>query len=291
MPTLPVTVIIVTHNSAEVIAACLASVPEAARVIVVDNASSDDSCNFIKNNFPQVELIQNAENLGFGHANNLALMQVKTPFALLLNPDAVMQQGALHSLLEGAKTTPDAAILAPRITDEHGETQHTYKQAIFIRETAKNIHTPMAEGDVCAEFLSGAVMLLNMVHMQKVGFFDPAIFLYYEDDDLCLRVRQAGLGLVWLHKAMAMHLCGKSSPPTPALLYFKNRHLIWSRIYLEQKYHGKKAGTVLALKLTALYGLKALSYGLLLRTEKAWRSYARMRGALSFFSAPQVSSP
>lgn len=286
MPTLPVTVIIVTYNSAAVIAACLASVPEAARVIVVDNASTDDSCNFIKNSFPQVELIQNTKNLGFGHANNLALTKVETPFALLLNPDAVMEEGALHCLLEGARYTPDAAILAPRITDEHGETQHSYKRAIFIRETAKNIPTPLAEGDVCAEFLSGAVMLLNMEHMQKVGFFDPEIFLYYEDDDLCLRVRQAGFGLVWLHKAMAMHLCGKSSPATPALLYFKNRHLIWSRVYLERKYYGKHAGTALALKLTALYGLKTLSYGLLLRTEKAWRSYARMRGAFSFLLSP-----
>ncbi len=285
---LPVTVVIVTYNSAAVIADCLASVVgEVAQVIVVDNNSSDTTGEIIQTAFPQVEYRKQSSNIGFGCANNLALAEVDTPYALLLNPDAVMQPGALIALLEAAARYPEAAILAPRLYDAAGQLQHSYKADIFTRDLPGRAPAPpLAEGDVCADFLSGAVMVLHMQHMRQVGFFDPAIFLYYEDDDICLRVRQHGYGLVWVSGAAAVHLCGQSSPATAASLRFKNAHITWSRLYLEQKYHGRKRAIWLALRLVVRYGVKSLCYLLLCNRAKTLRSYARMRAAIRFPALP-----
>jgi len=279
---LPVTVIVVTYNSADVIRDCLSSVMDVARVIVVDNNSQDNTCAIIAQHFPHVECIKSKENSGFGQANNKALEKVTTPFALLLNPDAVMQSESYSILLRAADHYPDAAILSPQLLSDKGEVQRSYKPTVFERDNIRSTHMPLAEGDVCAGFLSGAVMLLRMEYIRQVGFFDPKIFLYYEDDDLCIRVRKAGYGLVWVQEAEAVHLCGQSSPSTRSSLYWKNWHLTWSRLYLEKKYHGNRKACRLSLKLLMLYGIKIVSYAIIINKPKMIRSYSRMAAAKSF---------
>src|SRR5690606_6396288 len=105
----------------KVIASAIASLlADAAvdKIIVVDNASKDGTRDMIKRDFPKVTLIENPRNDGFGPANNIALNRVDTEYALLLNPDAVLNTGALDNLLAASKNYPDAAILAPGLYDE-----------------------------------------------------------------------------------------------------------------------------------------------------------------------------
>src|ERR1700760_2367020 len=112
-----VTAILVTYNSADVIGAALDCLKREARigqVIVVDNASIDDTCAVAARHCPDAVLIRSEKNLGFGAGNNLALERVKTAFALLVNPDALLREGALAALLEAACRYPDAGILAPQ---------------------------------------------------------------------------------------------------------------------------------------------------------------------------------
>ncbi|MGE0754553.1 MAG: glycosyltransferase family 2 protein, partial [Alphaproteobacteria bacterium] len=213
MPNAPITAIIVTFNSQDVLAGCLCALraePEVARIIVVDNCSTDDTCELVQGKFPDVELVENPRNLGFGWANNIGLEKVTTPYALLINPDAVLQQGALHALLKAASRYHDAAILAPQLADGNGHIHKSYKRSVFAREAWRDNYCEPG-GDLCAEFLSGAVWLLNIKHMRSVGFFDTQLFLYYEDDDMCLRARRAGFGLVLVQSARAIHDMGNSS--------------------------------------------------------------------------------
>jgi GT2 family glycosyltransferase len=279
------TAIIVTYNSANVIVRCLQSVlaaPEIAEVIVVDNCGVDDTCDIIQRDFPTVTLIENPRNEGFGRANNTGLGKVRTDYALLINPDAVLEKDALRLLVDAAKKYENAAILAPALYDEQGALHKSFKQSVFAREK-KKAGFIQPEGDVCADFLSGAVWLCNMKHLRTVGFFDKNIFLYYEDDDLCLRVRKAGLGLVYVPQARAMHMMGASSGASkPEVEYFKQQHLIYSRLYLEEKYNGSKAAKRLAGRLNLEYAARASWYTLFFDKAKINRYRGRIAGVFEF---------
>lgn len=280
-----VTAILVTHNSAGVVGRAIASIadnPLIARIVVVDNASSDDTHAELRRDFPTIDIIDSKENLGFGRANNLALEQVKTPYALLLNPDAILHADALAELVNAFARYPDAAILAPQLRDEDDEIHESYKRSVFVREARRfPYHEPA--GDVCAEFLSGAVWLMRMEAFRETGFFDPNIFLFYEDDDLCLRAHKAGHALVLVASAHATHLMGKSSPHTREQVAFRQYHLTCSRIYMEQKYHGRAAAllfTVIALTIGTLKWLLGL---LTLNLTRERRYRARLAGMLGYW--------
>ncbi|MDE3060529.1 MAG: glycosyltransferase family 2 protein [Pseudomonadota bacterium] len=276
-----VTAILVAYNSAGVIADALASLrrqPEIGEIVVVDNASADGTSDLVRRDFPAVRLIANAKNEGFGRGNNVALQQVATPYALLVNPDAVLEDGAAAALLAAAGRWPEAAILAPMLYEEDGRPHHSYKRGVFAREKSRDRFT-VPEGDLCADFLSGAVWLLNMTLMRQVGFFDPNIFLYYEDDDLCLRARQAGYALVLAHAARAVHGKGLSSGrPGRRAEFEKQRLMTWSRLYMERKYGGENAARTLARRLRIAYALKALLYALSCNCRKLNRYRGRLAG-------------
>lgn len=279
-----VTAIIVSYNSASVIRPCLANLQEngIAEVIVVDNASEDETCEIIKRDFPGVQLIENSKNEGFGRANNQALAQVKMPYALLINPDATLEQGALDALLAAAQKYKKTAIFAPTLLDEEGKQHKSFKRNVFNREKCSDEYIE-PEGDICAEFLSGAVWLVDMKLMRTVGFFDKQIFLYHEDDDLCMRARKAGFGLVLVADAKATHAMGGSSGTlNKKAEAFRQYHLAYSRLYIEQKYHGKEAAMKMARKQHFNYALKASLYLLIANTKKVAKCRARIRGVFDF---------
>jgi N-acetylglucosaminyl-diphospho-decaprenol L-rhamnosyltransferase len=278
------TVIIVTYNSAEVIQSALASIDASLPVIIVDNASSDATCTEAMRLCPRAQLIRSAENLGFGRANNLALAQVATEFALLLNPDAALHSGCCEQLLATADRYPNAAIIAPVLLNSDGSQQDNYKNSIFHHRNTSIQHLP--EGDLCADYLSGAVLLMRMQHMTPLGFFDPAIFMFFEDDDICMRAKAAGHDVLVCALAVAVHLSGRSSPPKLRYLYRKNWHMSWSRLYIERKYHGTSAAVRLALLQCSTYALKTLGYALLLNAPKTIKSLARFSAAVTFLCYP-----
>ncbi|MDX1974239.1 MAG: glycosyltransferase family 2 protein [Rickettsiales bacterium] len=271
-----VTAICVTYNSAGVIEATLQSLSRIVlikRIIVVDNASQDNTRELVATRFPHVTIIANATNEGFGRANNKALSQVTTPYALLINPDAQIDQPALEQLCRAAERYNDAAILAPLLCDERQAIYPSHKRHVFEREARRDrYHVP--EGDLCANYLSGAIWLLPMPRFTRTGFFDSQIFLYYEDDDLCLRVKKAGFSCILVASAQATHVMGSSSgPPSPAGERFKQYHMIASRLYIEQKYRGPYCAQTLRIRLMLGYAIKACLYGLTGNKMK-WARYA-----------------
>lgn len=287
-----ISVILVSYNSAAVIGAalrCVAGHPRVARVTVVDNASTDATVETVKQ-FPGVEIVQSSRNVGFGRGNNLGLANVTTPFALLLNPDAVLQEGALEALLDAAAHFPDAYILAPQLEDERGEVTPTIKRAVFNREQASGAFVP-PEGPCCAPFVSGAVWLVRCAALRPGGFFDPNIFLYYEDDDLCLRARELGGTCVLVPGARAMHGMGKSSALGADGTAFRHLHMAWSRLYLEQKYRGAGAAVKLGARQLRRAACKQALYTLLCRRRKRQKYAAQCEGIRCFLKAPSNPAP
>lgn len=231
-----VTAIIVSHNSGTVLHKCLASLnDECVKIIVVDNASSDDSVD-VGMHFG-AQIARNSRNEGFGRAMNRGMQLAETPFLLLVNPDITFEPGAIKSLLEAAHLYPNAAILAPRFLDQNGKVSFANRSILspYLKNEEGVKWTP--EGDCCTPFLLGACWLAHRDILLALGGFDPEIFLFFEDDDLCRRAIEAGYSLVHVHGAVAQHEAGTSSAQAPGRIYKARYHLAWSRLYVAKKWH------------------------------------------------------
>lgn len=227
-----VTVILVAYNSAGVLAQAIASVPEGAPVIVVDNASSDASVTCAREHGATV--IEAGANLGFGPGCNLGAEAAETPFLLFLNPDARLLPDTLPTLLATAAEHPRAAAFGPLILDADGVPETPRARTLLDDGPAMMDSVPTTTRSVA--FLSGACLLVRRDAFEHIGGFDPAIFLYLEDDDLCLRLRNAGHDLLLVPAARVRHDQGTSSPPSQASLHLRNHHTMASHVYLAAKH-------------------------------------------------------
>lgn len=275
-----VTVILVTYNSRTILRETLPPLRALPHVVVVDNGSRDDTVATVRALAPHATVIEAGANLGFGRANNLALERVQTPYALLLNPDCVLPPGTIETVVAAARRYPDAAILAPKHYDAPGRIGLAYRPSLWSPQPAGPLAEP--DGDLCSEFLTGAVMLLDMQKMREsVGFFDPWFFLYLEDDDLCLRVRAAGHSLVLVHDAAVEHKVKQSSAPSRRLDFRRAYCMTLSKFYMQRKYRGlgRCVATILRIGFGALFALPL--HALRFDGERTTRSAARLAAALS----------
>ena len=195
------TVVVVTHHSAHCLPGLDQLIQQCPYVIVSDNASNDGTPSLVRERWPHVQVLEHSVNLGFGAANNRALEKVGTPFALLLNPDCEMTPSSVMALIQSAHQMPSAAILAPQILKANGQADINYRWP----NTHWKPKVGGAEGPLCVGFVCGAAMLFRMKEFESVGFFDEDFFLYYEDDDLCLRLFNAQRPMVLDPGVNAIH--------------------------------------------------------------------------------------
>ena len=285
-----VTVITVTHNGSGVIGDMLASLPAEVPLVIVDNASRDHTLEIVGRLRPDAKIHRNTVGLGYGNAMNLGLKEVATEFALLINPDTTVLPGAIDRLIEAADVYPDAAMIGPKVLNPDGSVELSHNVEIQKRRNfGRRDREAPPEGPVCAESLSGVVVLARMECLRAVQFFDREYFLYYEEDDMCMRMRRAGYSLVLEPAAVFSHLGGGSVPATPAYHWEKFWHLSWSRLYYERKYRGVMSMLGVCLADAPRYALKALGYSMILNRTKARRDAARCVGMLAFVAGIRAS--
>ncbi|SFS37290.1 glycosyltransferase family 2 protein [Methylobacterium sp. yr668] len=270
--------IVVAHDSADVLPACLAALAgEHVPAIVVDNASRDASASVAEAAGAQV--IRNARNEGYGRANNRGVRAAETAkHVLVVNPDVVLRPGTVDALLDAARTWPDAGLIAPRLVEPDGRFffQARSLLAPYLTNPAGRLALP--QGDACAPFLSGACLMMPRALFLDLGGFDENIFLFYEDDDLCRRVADSGRALIHVHRAEALHGRGRSSAPEPGRVFRARWHQAWSRAYVSRKYGLPDPSlAVLGANLP-----KALLSGLVLRRAGLERYGGSAAGALAF---------
>ena len=274
-----VCVVTVAYNSAAALRGMLGSVPEGLAVIVVDNASRDDSAAVAE--AAGARVIRNAANLGFGAGCNIGIAAAEAEFVLLANPDTRLDAVAIARLLGAADDFPDAAILAPTLRDETGARVRSWDVEQLHRRllSRKRDAEPWPEGPLCAEFLSGACMLLRASDGLR---FDEAFFLFYEDDAICAAARAKGRSLVLVPDAVMHHAGGGSSAPSRALSAFKARHLAWSRLHYMVLMRGAAAARREAWARVWHHSGKAVGHGLTLRLEKLRADLAGLSGTLAW---------
>lgn len=273
----PITAIVVAYDSAEVLSACLAALAaEGIPAIVVDNASEDASAEVARAHGATV--IRNARNEGYGRANNIGVAASTSPYVLIVNPDVEIRPGAGAALLAAAERYPDAGMLAPRIVEPSGRVFLQPRSLLSPPHLNRSGAMPIPEGDACLPFLSGACLLIRRELFLSLGGFDPQIFLFYEDDDLCRRMRDAGHALVHVHDAEAGHGRGRSSAPSPKRRFKARWHLAWSEGYVAGKYGLRPPSPVRMIENAA----KAMGYGLLLRRDKMFAHAGSWAGAMAW---------
>jgi len=229
------TAIITTHDSASVLPACLEALKEQnISVIVVDNASTDQSVKIAESFAARV--LVNTMNQGFGRAITQGVQAAETPLVMLVHPDLVLAEGAVAAFLVAVNRYPDAAMFGPRIIEEGGRIffpNHSLL-ATFLTNDKRKEWQPSC--DCCVPFLSGACLLIRRDVMLELGGFDPHIFLFYEDDDLCRRISEAGHALIHVDRALVRHARGGSSAPKAGRVFKARFHLAWSRLYVARKW-------------------------------------------------------
>lgn len=228
-------IIIVNYESSGFLKQCLRSAYDSSdgiplNVFVQDNGSKN-GIDHVSESFPQINLTKNVYNMGFAKAINPALAKGSAPYILLLNPDTILQDGFFEKILRYIEDNEDAGIIGPKILNLDGTVQGSARSfptpltALFGRTsllsrlfpdnriTRANILTTRSDGitPIEVDWVSGACMLLRRKAMDDVGNLDERFFLYYEDADLCCRMRKFGWKVVYFPQASITHYVGGSS--------------------------------------------------------------------------------
>ena len=273
----PVTAIVVAFDSAHALPECLGALAaEGVPALVVDNASTDATVAIAEGQGARV--IRNPRNEGYGRANNIGARAAGTEFLLVVNPDCTVERGAVAALVDAARRYPDAGLFAPRIVEPSGRVFYQPRSLL-----SPYLHNPqgslvLPEGEACAPFFSGACFLIRRDLFLRLGGFDENIFLFYEDDDLCRRVADAGHALIYVPQAMVRHGRGRSSEPKRGRIFTSRWHQAWSRAYVSRKYGLPNP----APGMFAVNALKSVAAGLTLRRSLMERYGGSAAGAWAY---------
>ncbi len=227
-------IIIVSWNVREDLVRCLRSIEENRpraefEIIVVDNASSDGTVAHIKHDFPDVTIIANKENRGFAAGNNQGIKKSRGQYLLFLNPDTIVHPLSLDVLMNFMDGNSDAGACGPKLLNEDGMTQPstrrfpTFRGALYRHTAFRFLWIFRSEyekllmkdfnydGQVDVDQLSGAALMVRRSVIDHVGIMDENFFMFYEEVDLCYRLKQAGWRSVFIPDAVITHLGGRSA--------------------------------------------------------------------------------
>jgi GT2 family glycosyltransferase len=249
-------IVIVSYNARADLERCLASLaahPPAMEyeILVVDNASTDDTVAALRARWPAVRLIESQRNAGFSAANNVGIRRSSGELVLLLNGDTLVPRGALDALVAALECRPDVAVVGPRLIDAAGRAELSFGPMISpVNELRQKLR---ARGDLGrltsvereVDWVSGACLLVRRADAEAVGLLDERYFMYTEDVDFCAALRARGRKILFTPKAEVVHLRGRSRQTAPAateaayrrsqIAFYEKHHPAWApllKLYL-----------------------------------------------------------
>lgn len=226
-----ISVILVSYNTAQMsiesLDSLFASVGDfELEVFVIDNASKDNSVELVSSQFPNVTLIQNKKNVGFGRANNQALSLIKGDYILLLNTDAFIKADTLQKSIKYMQSNRQCGVLGARLLGRSGELQPSCRYFptplnLFVERVGLSQFFPKVRlvDDVhfnpeltqSCDWVPGCYYMVRRQVVNEVGLFDPLYFLYSEEVDHCFAVKKAGWDVVYLADINVVHIGGESA--------------------------------------------------------------------------------
>ena len=269
-----ISIILVNYNGVDVIVDCLRSLQQFLHtipyeIIVVDNASQDGSPDLIESNFPQVQLLQEQKNWGFGVGNNLAAKVAKGEFLFLLNTDTQLTSDILPSLIRLMKEYPDVGIIGPKLLNPDESLQLSTAWKISIAGEYKTLQQLKAyenpqhraaveqkfEAAQAVDIVVGAAFLIRKSLFDQLGGFDETFFMYFEESDLCQRARELGWKVLYTPEVSVIHIRGYSVDKVSDRMNLEYRK---SQLYYYQKHRPLWEQIVLRLYLLLKFSLSSL---------------------------------
>ena len=244
-----ISIVIVNWNTKKLLLDCLASVFETVNNIpkeiwVVDNASSDGSVEAVRLKYPRVNIIQNRKNLGFAAANNQAFLKMQGRYALMLNTDTVLQEGAVETIYNFMEHNPDVGMACGQLLNADGSKQNSFAnfpsitslvfgeaplQLLFPKKysSKRNVGSSPMEIDSCI----GACMMVRREAMEAVGWLDESFFFFFEETDWARRMKQAGWKVYLVPSARIFHLQGQSVGHNirSRVLFYRSRYIYFKK--------------------------------------------------------------
>ena len=224
MKTFDLTVIITSFHSGDKIFNCIESIEKSIKIIVIENSNDEKLKEKIHSKYPNVECILSKENLGYGAGNNLGLSKVETSYALIVNPDVTLNNDAVNKFFLSINNLGDFGIIAP-ISQNEKYNNFNINEDKEIKEV---------------DNVKGFAMFLNMKNLKQINFFDDNFFLYFEEIDLCRRLKKNNSKIFIDPTIKVSHLGGTShnSEIEKPMELSRNWHWMWSTFYFHKKHYG-----------------------------------------------------
>ena len=244
-----VSIIIVNWNTKKLLLDCIRSIHETVKNIsfeiwLIDNASSDGSVEAVKQNYPDVKILQNTKNLGFAAANNIALERMCGQYALLLNTDTILTNGAVEDLFDFMEKNQDAGMACGQLLNQDGSKQNSIANfpgmlSLLGNESLLQILFPKkfpgkrreykkpVEVDSCI----GACLMVRKKAMDEVGLLDKRYFFFFEETDWAYRMKQAGWKIYFVPSARIFHIQGQTvgHKASSRIMFYRSRYIYFKK--------------------------------------------------------------
>jgi GT2 family glycosyltransferase len=266
-------IVLVCWNNKKYLEPCLLSLHKdglksSYEIVVVDNGSTDGSQEMLREQFPQVQIIQNDRNVGLGKASNQGIQATKSRYVLLLNNDTLVSGPALDAMVEYLHDHPEAGGVGPRILNEDGTVQSCYNNFSSLWEEFL-IATQLGEWlwpgypaniteskTRSVDWLSSACVMVRRATLEQVGLLDEAYFIYGDEADLQYRFKKAGWQIVYLPHSEIIHFGGRS------MNRWGRRKMVYrGKMMFYQKNYGPLRTLALRIMLAVLSLLKLVVWG------------------------------
>lgn len=254
----PVSVIVLSYNTRDLTLRCLGqfaadAVAAGWQVIVVDNGSQDGTTSAVAQEFPHVEIVRSEYNRGFAAGNNLGLARAQGEAVILMNSDVLAAFSTLAALSGYLEQHPEVGALSPRLLTSEGAPQafafgSDPTLSYLLQRGARRLlgRLPLHDWAVAVplevDWVSGACMCVRRATMEQVGVLDDTFFLYFEDNDWCLRMRRGGWKVMYVPTFAVVHLGGRSEPERRTA----NRYYRDSLRYFYRKHYSPAANVLMA---------------------------------------------
>jgi len=258
-----ITIVITSYKSDKTILSCLESIDQKYKVIIIENSSNHEFKKKIEKQFANVACIVAEENLGYANGNNLALSRVKTPFALILNPDAILEKETIKNFFTTADKLKTFAIIGPAIQEVNNENKNK-----FLIEV---------------ESVKGFAMFLKMDEFKSIGFFDTNFFIYLEEIDLCKRLIKDNKRIFVDPSIIVKHQGGSSHDEKYnfQMELSRNWHWMWSTFYFNKKHYGYLFSLLKIQKKLFSSLFKMIYYKILFNKKKSLVYFQRTSGIIN----------
>ena len=220
-----ITFVIVSFKSSHIIEKCIQSINSNIKIIVVENSDNFVVKKYLENKFSNVEVIITKQNLGYGKGNNFGISKVKTQYAFILNPDAILEKNCLSELSKAQiNLNDDFTILAPNLSNNYGN----------FSSKKNNLQNEILEVD----YVKGFAMLINLKKVNFDKIFDENFFLFLEEIDLCKRIKNSGGKIFVAMNSKVQHSGKQASEYSLNIELCRNWHWMWSLFYYNYKHFG-----------------------------------------------------